>query len=485
MKKFRGTFIALAIVLVLAAYIVLTEREKPATGIGESVIFGATPDTVEEISIIHGKSKVTVMKGDNGTWVITAPRTYETSQEAVKSLIHAIAEAEFDKEIESDPSALEVFGLDAPDTCVEVKVKRGNKKTLLIGSATPVGSGYYARLTDDSKVCVIGMTLADALSKTADDLRERKIIKASNESVSGIRIVRRTEDDLTDVICEKQGDAWYLVRPIVDKADKERLDELLRDITGLTVDAFVDDEGSDLSRWGFDQPRMRIDLTITGKSAPIKVFIGDPDPSEEGFYVKTEDSAAVYLVKPWTFLPLELTPPDLVDSQLAGWDHDEVITATWTLDGKTFSLLKDGNGWKSIPVTDINDINLSEIQAAFEAPVSDKPVVTKEEDGCRVAGASKSLTSLELDNLVTRLQDIRIIGVGETLGSDIDLAAYGLDNPSIWVQLNVGDGSIFGVKVGKEIEGGFYAIATDRAFVYLVEKEGIEALNKVLLELSP
>ena len=103
--------------------------------------------------------------------------------------------------------------------------------------------------------------MADDLIKTADDLREKKIIKALSESVDGIRIVRRMEDDMTDVICQKQGEDWYLARPIIDKADEEVIDGLLADITGLTVDSFVDDEGSDLSRWGLDRPRLRIDLT--------------------------------------------------------------------------------------------------------------------------------------------------------------------------------------------------------------------------------
>lgn len=461
MKKFRGTFIALAIVLILAAYIVFTEREKPATGIGESVIFKMAPDTIEEISIAHSETRVTVKKDDNDAWVITTPRTYETSQEAVKSLIQAIAEAEFDKEIEADPSDLEAFGLSAPDTGLEVKGNRGDKKTLLIGCATPVGSGYYVKRPDDTKVYVISTTLADALSKTAFDLREKKIIKASGESVNGIRILRRIEDDVTDVICEKQDDTWNLIRPIVDRADKGRLDELISDITGLTAEAFTDDEDSPLSHWGLGHPRVRIDLTVAGRGTPIQVFIGDSGPGEEGFYVKTGDSPEVYLVKPWAFSPLELTPPDLVDSQLARWDQDEVITITWTLDGKAFSLLRDGKGWKGV-----------------------SPVVN-EGEGSRPTGASKSYDWSELDRLVTALQDVRIIGVGEILRPDIDLATYSLDNPAILVRLDLGDGNIFEVKIGKEIDEGFYAIATDRTFVYLVEKDGVEALTEILSGLSP
>jgi L-ribulose-5-phosphate 3-epimerase UlaE len=71
------------------------------------------------------------------------------------------------------------------------------------------------------------------------------------------------------------------------------------------------------------------------------------------------------------------------------------------------------------------------------------------------------------------------------LGYDIDYASYGLDNPVICVQPDLENGSMFEVKIGKELEKGFYAIATGRDFVYLVAKDGIEALDEVLRELSP
>ncbi len=433
MKKFRATFVALAIVLVLAAYMVFTGRENPTTDMDDPMIFGVNSDAIRRIHIAHGDNEVTVEKDNDRTWVVDAPETYEISQEAVNALVMAIADAKFEKEIEDDPRDLEAFGLSSPDTRIVVEGDRRGKKALLVGSVTPVGSGYYVKAEDDTRVWVIPAAMADALIKTVDDLREKKIVKASSESCDGIRIVRRMEDDITDVICQRQGEDWYLTRPIIDKADKGLIDGLLADITGLTVDSFVDDEGSDLSRFGLDRPRLRIDLTVAGRGTALQVFVGDPGPNEEGFYVKTGDSPAVYLVKPLNFSALWLTPPDLVDSQLAKWDHGKAATtATWTLGDKPFPPVSSG-----------------------------------------------------LDTLLATLQDIWITGVGESLEYDVDLDSFGFRNPRIYVQLDFGDGNIFEVKVGKEIEEGFYAIVTGRNFVYLVAKDGIKALDETLRELSP
>ncbi len=454
MKKFRGTFVALAIVLILAAYIMFTERGKPTTDSSEGTVFGVRQDTVQEISIEHDGAKVSVKKDDSGRWAIVAPKPYVTSQEAVESLVDAIAQAEFDKEIEAEPSDLGLYGLGSPITRVEVKGAKGNKKVLLIGSATPVGSGYYVKPADDSKVCTIPTTLANDLMKTADDLRERKIIKVSSESVEGIRIVGRMGEDVTDVMCEKRDGDWNLIRPIPDRADRWKITELIWDITGLVAEDSVDDEGLELSRWGLDSPRLRIDLIVAETGEPVQVFVGDPGPDEEGFYVKAGESPAVYLVKPSTFLPLELTPPDLVDSQLAVWNHDEVIAVTWILDNKTFSLIRDGKGWKINPKVSVS----GRADAVWEGE--------------------------KLEMLRTTLQDIQVTGVGEILRPEIDLAAFGLDNPDVSVQFDLGDGNTFELKIGKEIEEGFYATVTDRYFVYLVKKDGIEALENVLREIS-
>jgi len=62
-----------------------------------------------------------VKKDNDRTWVIEAPESYETSQEAVNALVRAIAEAKFEKEIEADPRDLEAFGLFSPDTRIVVE----------------------------------------------------------------------------------------------------------------------------------------------------------------------------------------------------------------------------------------------------------------------------------------------------------------------------------------------------------------------------
>lgn len=439
MKKFRGTFAVLAIALALAAYIAFTNPGTQTADISKGSIFQVNVDTVQEVSIERGGSQVTVRKGDDNKWAIVAPQSLETSQEAVSSLVEAIARAEFQREIEDNPSDLEVFGLQSPLAHIEVKGNNGSKKTLLIGLPTPVGSGYYGKLADGGKVCTVSVALGDALLKTAYDLREKRIVKVANDSVEGLRIVRRVETgvvDMTDVICEKRGEDWYLLRPIVDKADKWRISEVIWDVTGLTAHGFVDDEGIDLSRWGLDNPGLRVDLITTEREKPVQVFIGDPGPGEEGFYVKTGDSQAVYLAKPEAFLPLELTSADLVDSQLVAWDHDAVIKASWALDDRNFSFQRDGKAWN------------------------------------------------KLDEIWPAIEDLRVIGVGEVLRPDIDLDAFGLGTPSIWVQLDLGDGDLIELKVGREVEDGFYATVTDRGFVYLVENDGIQALDEVLMEFS-
>jgi hypothetical protein len=174
-KKFRATFVALAIVLVLAAYMVFTGRENPATDMEAPMIFGVNSDTMRRIHIAHGDNEVTVEKDNDRTWVVDAPETYEISQEAVNALVMAIADAKFEKEVEDDPRDLEAFGLSSPDTSIVVEGDRRGKKALLVGSVTPVGSGYYVKAEDDTRVWVIPAAMADALIKTVDDLREKKI----------------------------------------------------------------------------------------------------------------------------------------------------------------------------------------------------------------------------------------------------------------------------------------------------------------------
>ena len=80
MKKFRATFVALAIVLVLAAYMVFTGRENPTTDMDDPMIFRVTSDAIRRIHIAHGDNEVTVEKDNDRTLVVDSPETYEISQ---------------------------------------------------------------------------------------------------------------------------------------------------------------------------------------------------------------------------------------------------------------------------------------------------------------------------------------------------------------------------------------------------------------------
>ncbi|MGB4037542.1 MAG: DUF4340 domain-containing protein, partial [Bacillota bacterium] len=155
MKKFRTTFIALAVVLVLALYMVYTGREEPTKEADGLAIFGATLDEIRRIQIHHSDHRLTVEKASDMTWVVDTPLNYEISQEAVNTLVAAVAGGRFEKEIESDPYDLDAFGLATPNTRIVVERERKGSKTLLVGSATPVGSGYYVKNEDDNRVWVI------------------------------------------------------------------------------------------------------------------------------------------------------------------------------------------------------------------------------------------------------------------------------------------------------------------------------------------
>ena len=303
-------------------------------------------------------------------------------------------------------------------------------------------TGYAGKNTvfrEGADAYILPVASAGGPCEATDDLMGRKIIEAAGESINGIRIIKRVEDYLSDVICQKRDDTWYVINPIVDRADKQRIDELIQDITGLTVAEFVDNETRDLSQWGLDRPRLRIDLTVTRDVSGYRILIGDSGPGNEGFYVRTKDSSAVYLVKPQAFSPLELITPDLIERQLVCWDNDGVIKASWDI---------------------------------------------KEDCNLYIAGESKSSVLFNRDTLSSALRDIRIMGIGEVLKEGVDFARYGLDNPTIRVHLDLGRGSTLEIKIGKGTENGFYATVTNRDFIYLVERNAVETLDKVLREFS-
>ncbi|MGE5587197.1 MAG: DUF4340 domain-containing protein [Clostridia bacterium] len=484
MRKFASTYIALAVVVALGAYILFVEGLRTPSEDASKILVDVPADAVTRVTLERASGRVEVAKstGDGkGGWRIAFPKAVAASDTAVKALVGAAAKLTCEKKItdQAGDGGLGAFGLEPPWLKITLDTEQGGK-TILVGAETPVGGARYAKLADSDAVYTLASSTVSALDKSLDDLRERDVFGVQSDSITALRLVTPGGPDIRLEKKDGEEEEWRITEPFNDVADKWKVSDLVWDLTGLTVSEFVDDEGKDLAKWGLERPRLRVEARSSERASTFELLVGSEAPDGQGFYVRTSDSPSVYLVNPATFSPLETGAVDLLKRELLSWNDDDLLRVTCAAQGKTVAFLKDGKGWKTVPPDLGAGAAAGALPQGARAPQAAE--VVKEGETWQLNVGEKRYSPDDMSKLWTALRDVTVASVVQGAAAGADDARYGLDRPRTRVELDFGDGKVLELRIGRKADRseGLYATATGRNLVYVVDEKKIQALQSAI-----
>lgn len=106
------------------------------------------------------------------------------------------------------------------------------------------------------------------------------------------KIVFKTKNET--ITFSKDKEDWLITEPLEAKADKVEVDRLADDFCRLRIERVVEDQPSDLERYGI--PKQEISLYFKGKEQPIRILIGEENPLDSTYFAKREDEVRVVLI---------------------------------------------------------------------------------------------------------------------------------------------------------------------------------------------
>jgi hypothetical protein len=219
-------------------------------------------------------------RGDTG-WRIVEPVEFPGDAFALDALASAAAEATSGAVYE-EPQPLEVYGLQ--EGAPEVRFVAGAEEhALRTGKRTPLGGNTYALVVGEEAVHAIEAFQANALDKSFDDLREKKILDFDPEGAR--RIVASWPDGRVELV--RDGESWNVAAPIEGPADAKAVRGLLSDLEFLRATGFEDEPASD-AELGLDRPAFAVELELVaaeegGEPRQIALAIGSGVDGEDRF----------------------------------------------------------------------------------------------------------------------------------------------------------------------------------------------------------
>lgn len=192
-------------------------------------------------------------------WHLRQPLNARADAFAVDGFLDALTSLEQTRVLE-DVDAKQA-GLDKPRATVRLETDEG-ETVLRIGAADPLGGSTIAAVGDEA--FVVSDSILNDIRKAPGDWRDRQMYRGDRDQVQRITLS-------SGVVLVPKGESFHIERPVKDRADREKVDDLFAELSGLTAERFVNEP--------MGQPRAAVEVAFK-QGPPVRIEVG-PAVSEE------------------------------------------------------------------------------------------------------------------------------------------------------------------------------------------------------------
>jgi uncharacterized protein DUF4340 len=386
---------------------------------------------------------------EQDNWQLVRPIKARASNDAVVDILTKMNQAQISKFVSENKSNLGSFGLDSPTDVLTLFGAEGNKFAIEIGSAVPSHpDSVYARLPERNTVVEVSKGFAALFNLTPNDLRDRKIGRLNSDLIDRVTIEKAEQPR---IVLAREENRWRLLSPVNRPANAENVNRLIQEINNGEVTQFVSDTATDLTKYGLDQPRLKITFSSyssenTAESNAGEVVLSTLEfgNSENGLtYGRLKEEPYIFSMTDQMFADLPKTEYSFRSLDILNLERDELVSVTAAKPGEgPVELVRDAKG-KWVLKNQGNQQNDARIQLFLTA----------------------------------------LTGLRATAWAGDPNSEYGLDQPSLEIKISYQAGEQkreAQIKFGKANSSQqHYGICTEEAGVFLVDDEQFNQLQEL------
>ena len=219
-------------------------------------------------------------------YIVESHPTIEVNPAGINALANNFSYVQMADTINEKPDDLSVYGLTEPQGKYTLVNENGTTKTIIIGDA--IGSMYYAMLEGDPKVYTIYGAYGNAVLSGINGYRETTLVNIQSgkigEELKSFRIDSR-EGCLVNIRVATEADRvtastskFVMTHPYNMPVYASKLLEVFPQFSPVNVSQFVEDNPTNLAKYGLDNPQ----YTLTLEDQEQKYVIRFGNLSEDG-----------------------------------------------------------------------------------------------------------------------------------------------------------------------------------------------------------
>src|SRR5437899_9546500 len=295
--KSKGLLTAAFLLLALSV-VIWWSNKKVATASKTPVetatvkLLNLPENQIQNIEIRKRAGEVIKLQRDDSKWLIAAAEPRRADPDAISSMLSTLSSLSSDRTVEEKATSADQYGLIPP--AIELSITDKNKKTtkLLIGDDTPAGTAVYAAVAGDPRVFALSIYKKTGLDKSANDLRDKRLLNFDSDKVSSIELTAKKQT----LAFGRSKDEWQIVRPKPFRADRAQVEELLRTLHDAKMDLSASEDDKKVSAaFSSGAPFATAKITDVYGTQELQVR-----KNKDDFYAKSSALAGVYKISSGT-----------------------------------------------------------------------------------------------------------------------------------------------------------------------------------------
>ncbi|MFA6174244.1 MAG: DUF4340 domain-containing protein [Kiritimatiellales bacterium] len=405
--------------------------------IRDRTLFSGEVAAVRGLDLRRTAGFLQLRQPEGNGWVMQQPHTGRADIQPVHAMIEKIFSGRIADFVSDEKADLTAYGLEKPAYELTVFTQDERTQTLLVGKPLPEKpETRYAKRIESDSVFTVPAEWTKDLETDAGLLRSRHVVSLQPEHVTAIQLARGEQQ----IELLRTNSQWQVVRPIRWDADAEQTGELLKALTGGTVEEFIDTPSAAQTAQMAAAP-WRAVLTAGGKTNTLHIS----DLGTNGMR--------------------------LVQCN----DELSFCTATGSVVRDTFI---DPLFYRSRTVLEVNP---SLIQKITVQSGGTELSVQKTDNGVFAASqTSRQVNAEALTDLMWTLNELRTERYVDF--NPVSLKPYGLDQPQTALTVTLSDTNAIGrmVLLGSKTENGRFAMIQGQNIVFVVSEKTAQTLTREL-----
>src|SRR5213075_2944881 len=239
--------------------------------------------------IQNGDERIELKRTDK-KWRLESPVKDLADGSTVENLLFDLEDWKKDatisgKEIESDKNKLSEFGVAKAKLRLKL-LGQNAPPEILFGNNAALEGKTYVRFENAKDVFLASQSIKNQISKKPEEFRDRKLTDAVATQVTRVSV----KTAAGEMELQKEADHWQIVKPLRARADDQKVNDLIAQITNSRIAQFVADDAGDLHPYGLAEPRGAVTIfTGDDKSAASGQILqigGVPEKAKDQVYVR-------------------------------------------------------------------------------------------------------------------------------------------------------------------------------------------------------